>query len=269
MKNYKIGFLGVGKMGGSILNGIISSKLYDIKDVMLFDTSDFVKDMYQKEGYVFSNDEVSLFEECEIVVLAIKPQMFSALSEKILNKKFDCLIVSIAAGITISRLKEMFGDIKCVRVMPNTPALIGKSTTVLTKDNLVTDDEFNQVKLIFEKIGVIEEITEDKMNEIIPLNGSMPAYLYYFAESFIENGIKNGVDPDVAKTLVVKAIIGSAEMILKSGKPTDQLIKDVCSPGGTTLAGLDVLKENEFKAIIDKASDACVNRAYELANIKK
>lgn len=269
MKKYKLGFLGAGKMGSSILNGVISSKIYKKEEILIYDTNEMIKNIFKDQGFTFSSDEIDLFKQSEIVILAIKPQMFNALKEKIKAEKFDCLVVSIAAGITISRLKEMFGNIKCIRVMPNTPALIGKATTVLTKDDLVNDDEFDVIEKIFQSIGVTSVITEDKMNEIIPLNGSMPAYLYYFAEAFIENGVKNGIDIETCKTLVVNSIIGSAEMILKANKPTGELIKDVCSPGGTTLAGLDVLKENDFKETIDKAADACIKRAYELANINK
>ena len=268
MKLYKIGFLGVGKMGGSILNGIVSSSLYQKDDIYLFDKNPDVLDYYKALGYDFASDETNLFECCDIVILAIKPQMFNALEEVIKNKKFNCLIVSIAAGISISALKNIFGPLKCIRVMPNTPALIGKATSVISRDDAVLDDEFNVVKEIFEKIGVVVELSEVQMNEIIPLNGSMPAYLYYFAEGFIENGIKNGIDEEVCKQLVANAIIGSAEMILKADKPTSVLIKDVCSPGGTTLAGLYVLEDNDFKKTIDTAADACIKRAYELANRK-
>ena len=103
------------------------------------------------------------------------------------------------------------------------------------------------------------------MNEIIPVNGSMPAYLYYFVEAFLEEAVNEGLDYEVSKKIACEAIIGSCKMIMESGKSTDELIKDVCSPGGATLAGLKVLEDEEFKKIIKDAYIACVKRAYELS----
>ena len=110
-----------------------------------------------------------------------------------------------------------------------------------------------------------KEISEDKMNEIIPVNGSMPAYLYYFVEAFLEEAVNEGLDYEVSKKLACEAINGSCKKIMESGKPTYELIKDVCSPGGATLAGLKVLEDEEFKKIIKDAYKACVKRAYELS----
>ena len=111
------------------------------------------------------------------------------------------------------------------------------------------------------------EFNLEKMNEIIPINGSMPAYLYYFVQAFIEQGVKDGIDYEVAKNLASQAIIGSAKMIKESGKDIDTLIKNVCSPKGATLEGLKVFEENNMKKIIEDASDATIKRAYELSNI--
>ena len=131
--------------------------------------------------------------------------------------------------------------------MPNTPALLQYASTAIAKDKNVDDETFENVKKIFSSIGFVEEISEDKMNEIIPVNGSMPAYLYYFVEAFLEEAVNEGLDYEVSKKLACEAIIGSCKMIMESGKPTDELIKDVCSPGGATLAGLKVLEDEEFK----------------------
>ena len=129
----------------------------------------------------------------------------------------------------------------------------------------IDDETFYKVKNIFSSIGVVEEIPENKMNEIIPVNGSMPAYLYYFVEAFIENAVNDGIEYEIAKTLACQAVIGSAKMILQTDKDIKQLITDVCSPGGATLAGLKVLEDEKFQDIIKKASQACIQRAYELS----
>jgi len=261
---YKLGILGLGKMGYSILSGIIKSNLYKKDDILLFDVNDKIIDSLTNDGFKFSSSETELFENVEMVIIAIKPQMFNNLLSLNL-KDLNLVVISIAAGKTISDLKEIFGDQKFVRVMPNTPALILSSATALARGENVEDEVFNKVKKIFESVGITAEIAESKMNEVIPVNGSMPAYLYYFVQAFIDEAVNEGLDYETAKKLACEAVIGSAKMILETDKPIDELINDVCSPGGTTLAGLDVLKEEKFQEIIKKCFKACVNRAYELS----
>ena len=261
---YKLGILGLGKMGNSILSGIVKSNLYKKEEILLFDVNETVKSSLERNGFKFSNNEKELFENVDMVIVAIKPQMFNNLLSLNL-KDLNLVVISIAAGKTINDLKEIFGDQKFVRVMPNTPALILSSASALARGENVDDETFDNVKKIFESVGIIAEIEESKMNEVIPVNGSMPAYLYYFVQPFIDEAVNNGLDYEISKKLACEAVIGSARMILETNKPIDELIKDVCSPGGTTLAGLDVLKEEEFQEIIKKCFKACVNRAYELS----
>ena len=186
------------------------------------------------------------------------------------NIKFDIsnlIVVSVVAGKTIEDLEKIFGKQQFIRVMPNTPALIKEGTTAISRTSNINDEVFEVVKKIFLSIGTVEEISDNLMNEVIPLNGSMPAFLYYFVKSFTEKAVRDGIDYEVAKRLACNAIIGSADMILKSGKDIDTLIKDVCSPKGATLEGLKVLEDNKLNEIIEKVSDATIKRAYELSKI--
>jgi len=261
---YKFGILGIGKMGGSILSGIIKQNIYNKDEILLFDVNESVIENYKNNGFTFGKSEKDLIENSETVLIAIKPQMFYRLKELNLNLK-NKIIVSIAAGKTIENLKEIFGNQKYIRVMPNTPALISYGATAIARDENVDDETFEKVLNIFKSIGVAIEIPEDKMNEIIPVNGSMPAYLYYFAEGFIEKAVKNGIDYETAKILACESIIGSAKMILETNKPIPELIKDVCSPGGATLEGMKTLDEGNFKETIYKTSKACIDKAYDLS----
>lgn len=261
---YKLGILGLGKMGSSILFGIIRSNLYSKDEVLLYDVNEEVKNDLKSKGFKFSCNEQELVENVDTLLIAIKPQMFYKLKE--LNySNLSLTVVSIAAGKTIANLQEIFGNQKFIRVMPNTPALISSGATAIARGENVDEETFSKVKQIFASIGVVEEIKENKMNEIIPINGSMPAYLYYFIQAFIEQGVKDGIDYEVAKKLACEAVIGSAKMILETDKSIDQLIKDVCSPGGATLEGLYVFENEKFKETIYKASIACVNKAYDLS----
>lgn len=264
---YKLGILGLGKMGSSILSGIIKSKLYNKEDILLYDVNEEVQNNLLKEGFTFAINEKKLLQSVEKVLIAIKPQMLSKLPPLALDD-YSLTVISIVAGKTINDLEEIFSKQKYIRVMPNTPSLIQFGATAICRNDQVASEEFLEVKQIFASIGVVEEVPEDKMNEVIPLNGSMPAFLYYFARSFIEEGVANGLSYEVSKSLVCWAIIGSSKMILESDKPIEELIKDVCSPGGATLEGMKVLEEANVDKILKEVSKKSIQRAYELSKIK-
>lgn len=265
---YKLGFLGLGKMGSSILQGIIAANLYEKKQIILFDINEFVCQEYKTAGYQTAKEELEVVENCDVVILAIKPQHFAPVVEKFVQSKNKPLYVSIAAGISIAYLQAKLGKLKIIRVMPNTPALIGQAATAISRSSEVDDNSFQEIERIFASIGIVREIPEELMDAIVPVNGSMPAYLYYFVQAFIDNAVKNKIDYKVARDLACQAIIGSANMILKTNKPIDELIEDVCSPKGATLAGLEVLKAGNFQKIITDASEACTKRAQELGKLK-
>ena len=261
---YKLGILGLGKMGSSILSGIIKSEMYSVSEILLYDVNQEVKKQYELLGYDFSIDEQDLINNVDILLLAIKPQMFSVL-EKIKITKENMIIISIAAGKTINDLEEIFGKQQFIRVMPNTPSIIGYGASAISKSTTVSEENFKIAKKLFESIGVVKEIDESLMNEVIPVNGSMPAFLYYFVDAYIKDAVSKGIEYETAKLLACESIIGSSKMILESGKQIDELIKDVCSPGGATLEGLRVFDENRFQEIIKESNNACILRAYELS----
>ena len=262
---YKLGILGVGKMGSAILEGVIKSNVYSANEIAIYTLEDDIKAKYKKMGCNIAINEADLFENSKSVLIAIKPQMFNDVLACAKSMDFtDKCIISIAAGQSIKTVESFFKNATVVRVMPNTPALIQAASTAICYNRY--NDDVKKAKEIFLSIGAVEEIEENQMNESLPLNGSMPAYLYLFAKAFIENGVKLGIDYEVSKRLCCNAIIGSAKMILESSDDIDTLIKNVCSKGGTTIAGLDKLYENEFEHAIDECYTACVNRAIELNN---
>lgn len=266
MNNFKLGILGVGKMGGSILEGILRSNIYKPSEICIFDVNQEINNKYQNIGLTVLENEYELVKQSVMVLLAIKPQMFSCLTKYTFDLQ-DKVIISIVAGKTLKDLENIFGKQQFIRVMPNTPSLINCGATAISKTDNINEEVFQKVKSIFESIGVVSLIDDNLMNEVIPLNGSMPAYLYYFAKGFIENGVSKGIDYETAKLLCCHAIIGSAKMILETNKPIDELIKDVCSPKGATLEGIKVLDDNNVNKIINDTCDACIKRAYELSNL--
>lgn len=260
----ELGIIGVGKMGESILKGIINKKVLKEKEVIIYDVDRAKCALLEKEGFEIASSIEEVFSEAETILLAIKPQNFQELNIKNANK----LIISIAAGISINKLKEILGENLYIRVMPNTGALINKSVTVIAADDNVTMKEMKIALKIFNAVGVTYQVVEDQIDDITPINGSMPAYVYYFMKAFIDSAVSRGIDYNLAKEIVANTLITSASMVLENNKSIEELIKDVCSPKGTTIAGLEVLEKAELLKIIDEASIACSLRAKELGKGK-
>jgi len=261
----KIGIIGVGKMGFSIIQGITKKGLYTEDQIICYDHNKENNLRLKNSGYRIANNEIEVINKCEILILAIRPQNFKDLISKIKGLRNYPIIVSIAAGISLEYLSNSLGnEIKFIRVMPNTPLLISKGVSAISKNENVSTDEFTRVVQIFSSIGIVKEINESQMDDIIPANGSLPAFVYYFMKAFIESSVKRGIDYQLAKQLVAETIIGSAHMLLLSEKSIDELISDVCSPGGATIEGIKVFDKNKLKEVIDEAAIDCVKRAKEL-----
>ena len=260
----KLGIIGLGKMGNSILEGIISSGIYKKNEIILGLHSEAKLQKYGEEGYNTTLNNEDIFMDSEIILVSVKPQAFDEACKE--AKKYDFrgkCVISIMAGIKIETLETYFKNASIFRTMPNTPALIKSGVTTVSCN---VENKYQDIVLdIFNSIGKAYMITEDLMDASLPLNGSMPAYLYLFAKIFIEMGAKNGIDYETSKNLTAESIIASANMILSSNDSIDTLIKNVCSKGGTTIAGLYELYDNNFEDAVKKCYDACVNRSIELS----
>lgn len=261
---YKLGIVGLGKMGGAILTGILNSNVLDKKDIYLSLYEDNIA-RYKDSGIPYTLDALDVFKNCEMVLLSIKPQQFDEALKGVENIDFEERgILSIAAGITISYLESKFKNADIIRAMPNTPALINMAVITYASNNF--DSKYvSLAEKIFGSIGSFYKINENQMDATLALNGSMPAYIDLFIKAFIDKAVKDGIDYETAKGLTVESIIASCNLVLKSDDDIDTLIKNVCSKGGTTIAGLDKLYENNFVKAIEECSEACKNRSKELA----
>ena len=263
----RFGVIGAGNMGMAIINGFVLSGAAKAEEIAVYDIDAEKQKACAQKGYTVRFDEGQVFAESEVLLFAVKPQNFEGLLSKLsdINPPDNQLVVTIAAGISTSYIRSFLKrSNKVIRVMPNTPLLIGKGASFLSKTEEVTEDEFEKVRKIFGSMGITAVIPEDKMNEIIPVNGSSPAYVYYFIDAIAKSAEKMGVDYDTALKMAAATFIGSAEMILKSGQTPEELIKQVSSPGGTTIASLKVFAEHSLNEIIGEACVKCAQRAYEL-----
>ncbi|HBC26670.1 MAG TPA: pyrroline-5-carboxylate reductase [Ruminococcaceae bacterium] len=261
-----IGFIGAGNMAGAIINNMVSSGIHPAGQIMVYDILKDKRDAFQKKGLLAAGSIPELVKSCDIIFLSVKPQNFvEVLEEARKEVKKEKLFVTIAAGISTGYVTRLLScDCPVIRVMPNTPLLIGQGATAITRSEDVTDKEFVFIQSIFASCGTVTVLDESKMNAVISVNSTSPAYVYLLAKAVIEGGAKQGIDTDTSLKLFCQALIGSAEMMLKSGYTPDELIEMVSSPGGTTLKALDVFYEYRFEEMIDKAMLACTKRAEEL-----
>lgn len=263
-----LGVIGCGKMGLSIINGVLDKQIICKNDLLLYDAYEKTNIILKEKGFAIANNELDLYNKCDYILIAVKPQNIFELLEKLKINTQEKTIMSIAAGISIKKIKNCLNNVKVARIMPNTPTLISKGCSVLSYDKLINNNDKKMIENIFSSIGTLDIISEELMDDIIPISGSFPAYGYYFMNAFIKSAVSRGINKDLAKKLVVESMIGSAEMIKIAEKDISLLIDDVCSPGGTTIEGINVFDKYDLEKIVDEASISCAKKSKELGNNK-
>lgn len=264
----KLGFIGVGNMGSAIIKGI-NGKLGNTAVFAYDSTPEKLKNL-NLNGATAAASVLDLAKKCDFMLLAVKPQQLDGVLAEIKSAANENLvIISICAGISAEYIRERtFANAKVVLVMPNTPMMLGCGAAAMSRDDKVSDEEFEFAKKIIGSCGIAEVIPMDKMKEVIAINGSSPAFIYLYAKGFVQYAQKAGIDEGAALRLFAQSLIGSAKMMTESGMGVDELIKQVSSPGGTTLAGLQELYNGRLTETVINACDACTKRAYELGGDK-
>ena len=264
----KLGFIGVGNMGGAIIKGI-NGKLGNTA-VFAFDNNADKMNNLSLYGATAASSVGEIAAKCDFILLAVKPQQLDSVLAEIKSAgNKNLVIISICAGISAEYIREhTFANAKVVLVMPNTPMMLGCGAAAMSRDSKVSDEEFEFAKKVIGSCGIAEVVPMDKMKEVIAINGSSPAFIYLYAKGFVQYAGKVGIDEDAALKLFAQSLIGSAKMMTESGMTIDELIKQVSSPGGTTLAGLEELYNGRLTEVVNNACDACTKRAYELGEKK-
>ena len=266
----KVGFIGTGNMGSAIIKGILGS---DLKDVSVYAYDSFAPSLEKAAelGVTALSSNAQAAQCCDYLFLAVKPQQL----DEVLESIADCItenivLISICAGISDEYIaKKTKPFVKVVMAMPNTPLLLGEGATAISRSETVSDEEFEFVSQIFSSCGICREVPKVKMKEIIAINGSSPAFIYLYAQCFIDYAKSVGIDEAAAKELFAKTLVGSAKMITDSGNSIERLIEMVSSKGGTTIAGLEKLREGSLDKTVQSCCEACTKRAYELAGEDK
>lgn len=266
MNEKKIGFVGAGNMATAIINGLVRNKAKTADMINVFDVDSSKLDIMKKLGVNAAGSSEELVKMSDIIVLAVKPQNY----DEVLSSMKDAAteskaFVTIAAGISIDYVQSRLGKkVPMVRVMPNTPLLLGKGATAICRSDNIGDEDFDEIYKMFSLSGDVAELPESQMNAVIAVNGSSPAYVYLFAKAMTDYAVSVGIDRDTALRLVCKTFEGSAAMLRESGDSPETLIEKVSSKGGTTIEAMKVLNDRDVPSAIVDAMAACTKRAEEL-----
>jgi pyrroline-5-carboxylate reductase len=262
-----IGFLGAGKMATALAKGLVSRKMVDPGNLIASDLfAPARKSFAQETGGkgVKSNDEV--LSAANVIFLAVKPQQAGEVLEGIAQLwTADHLLVSIAAGVSLTKLESHLPDgARVIRVMPNTPALVGESASAFAVGVGCKPDDGGLVMQLLSAVGMAFEVKEPLLDAVTGLSGSGPAYVYQFIEALSDGGVASGLPRDTATKLAAQTVLGAAKMVLETGQHPGVLKDMVTSPGGTTIEGIHALEEGGLRGTVMNAVRAATERSKEL-----
>ena len=263
----KLSFIGAGKMATAICRGLIEKGVFKPDEIIASDPSPEARAQFSKEtGVACCNKNIKSLQCSQAVVLAVKPQIAHEVLSPLCGLLENKLLISIAAGLPISQIQDWCGSNRIIRVMPNTPAMVNMGATVYACSLGVKSADKVLIKKIFESVGIVFEMTEDKLDAVTGLSGSGPAYVFEFIQALLDSAAVVGLDSKISLELVLQTISGATQMVrLKMGSP-EKLRDAVTSPGGTTQTGLNVLEAGNFRQVIVNAVEKATQRSIELGN---
>ena len=264
--NSTIAFIGGGNMAEAILKGLLSSGRD--KSELLVSEPLAERRAYLEEQYGISttDDNLATVKEAGTVILSIKPQLVQEVVTDFAPVFNDTkLLISILAGIPTTTLQELLGGAaRVVRVMPNTPALIGQGATAFCTGLYADEKDIVHAEGLFKSVGITCRVRESEMDAVTAVSGSGPAYIYLVIEAMTEGGVREGLDVDTARRLAVQTVAGAAGLVAASGEDPAELRRKVCSPGGTTIAAIEKLEQLNFAEALSSAVQCAAERSREL-----
>lgn len=262
----KVGFIGAGNMASAMIGGMLQKGLLQKEDIIASSATQKTADRVAQEFGIRTTLDNKEVAKAEIVILAIKPIYCEGVIREIRDQIGENqIVVTIVAGRSLQWLSDTFGKpVKLIRTMPNTPALVGEAITALCPGELVTDEELEEVCRLFRGFGKAEVVGEHLMDAVVAVSGSSPAYVFMFIEAMADAAVAEGMPRVQAYQFAAQSVLGSAKMVLETGKHPGQLKDEVCSPGGTTIAGVSALEEWGFRNAVIKAEDASYEKGRKM-----
>lgn len=252
-------------MGGALAAAVAKSG----NAVFLSDSCREKAESLASEISAAATSTAEIIENCDMVFLGVKPQILSAvakeISKKVEARKGGICLVSMAAGVTLSQLSELFKDTKIIRIMPNTPASVGAGVILYALGEKATEDDEALLCEALAFAGSLNRLDEKLIDAATAVSGCGPAFAYMFIEALADGGVKCGLPRDKAQKFAAEMLLGAAKLCLESGKHPGELKDAVCSPGGSTIAGVAALEDGAFRASVIDAVESAYARTKELS----
>ncbi|MDR3206923.1 MAG: pyrroline-5-carboxylate reductase [Oscillospiraceae bacterium] len=269
MDTIKLGFIGAGNMASAMLGVLLDKKLLPPGNIMVADPDAGKLIPHLARGVQAAASNVALVEACALVILAVKPQVMGAVLDEIAPVSGGRHFISIAAGLSSDYIRQRLApEAQVVRVMPNTPLMLGLGATVIAQGENLPQELLDAAKYLFSHMGLAVFLPESLLNEVIAVNGTSPAFFFRMADVMAKTAVAQGIPYDTALKLAAQAMHGSAQMLLRDKRSPAELARMVASPGGTTEAALASLDESHADDALRDAMLRCTQRAYELAQSK-
>ena len=256
----KLGFIGTGNMASAMMGGIIKNNIVPAGEIIGSDLSPAGRKRAEDSlGIHVTESNLEVVRQAEIVVLSVKPQFYEAVICEIKDEvRDDQVIITIAPGKTLEWLEDKFGkEVKIVRTMPNTPAMVGEGMTAVCYNSYVADEELERAITLLKGFSRVEVVPEHLMDAVVSTSGSSPAYVFMMIGAMGDAAVSGGMPRQQAYQFAAQAVLGSAKMVLETGKHPGELKDMVCSPAGTTIEAVRVLEERGFKSAIFEAMKVC------------
>lgn len=264
--NNRIGFIGCGNMGKAMLGALVKNTDIDNDNIIVSTKTEKSRKLIEAEYMVkatLNNTEV--VEKSDIIFLAVKPHFYEDIIKEIKDLVDDKIIVSIAAGITIDKMEKLFDkEVKIIRTMPNTPALVGEGMSAICFNKNISNDELELVCKLYNLFGKYELLEESDFDAFIALCGSSPAYVFMFIEAMADAAVKLGIPRQKAYKMAEQSILGSAKLALETGKHPGELKDMVCSPRGTTIEAVIELENKGFRSAVISAMEKCAEKSKKM-----
>ncbi|MGM0122786.1 pyrroline-5-carboxylate reductase [Enterococcus sp. AZ194] len=263
-----IGFYGTGNMGRAMIQGLIQSKLYEPKDIWIYDVYQPLVDKLATElGVTPTADSDTLAKNSDTIIFAVKPYVLPDLLKELApNLTKEQILISVAAGVNIATMEDVLStEHKIVRVMPNTPALVGEGMSAVAYNPNVSAEEQQAVLEIFGSFGKAQAVTENLIDAVVGVSGSAPAYVYMFIEALADGAVLEGMPRPQAYEFAAQTVLGSAKMVLETNQHPGALKDMVTSPGGTTIEAVKTLEDHGFRSAVMNAVQAAAKRNAQLS----
>lgn len=258
----KIGFIGAGNMAAALMRGI-HRKMPQMKLAAFDIHSEPLNALKRDAGIEIMDDNDALAKWAELIVIGVKPNVVESVALQIASKVQDKPVLSIAMGIPTEKLASWMPGARILRVMPNTPALVGEGATVMSEQHTLLPQELETARMLFESVGHAAMIPEKLFAAATAVSGCGPAYYYLLMEAMADAGVKYGLPRQLAYELAAQTTLGAGKMLRDLGQHPGALKDAVCSPGGGTIQGIDALEKSGARAAMIRAVDASYQKAKE------